>query len=117
MYKIKFYKNKKGQQPALDFIREISSKKDKDSKINANKINDYLEALRQNGTRLGMPYVRHIEGDLWELRPLGNRIFFLVWIDGIFVMLHAYEKKSQKIPEKELNKARQEIKELRERGV
>ncbi len=117
MYRIKFFKDKNGRQPALDYIREIAKKKDKDSRINANKINDYIEALRQNGTRLGLPFVRHLEDDLWELRPLGNRIFFVVWIDGIFVMLHGYEKKSQKTPEKELIRARQEIKELQERGT
>ena len=117
MYKIKFFKDKKGRQPALEYIREITQKKDKDSRINSKKINDYIEALKQNGTRLGMPFVRHLENDLWALRPLGNRILFVVWIDGIFVMLHGYEKKSQKTPEKELNRARQEIKELEERGI
>ena len=117
MYKIKFYKDKKGRQPAKEFIQELAGKKDKDSRVNLNKINDYIEALKQNGTRLGMPFVRHLEDDLWELRPLGNRIFFAVWIDGIFVLLHGYEKKSQKIPEKELKRARQEIRDLRERSL
>lgn len=117
MYRILFYKDKKGRQPALDYIRDIAKKKDKDSRINLNKINDYIEALKQNGTRLGMPFVRHLENDLWELRPLGNRIFFVVWIDEIFVLLHGYEKKSNKTPERELKRARQEIKELKERGL
>lgn len=117
MYKVRFFKDRKGRQPALDYIRELSKKKDKDSRINLNKINDYIEALKQNGTRLGMLYVRHFEDDLWELRPLGNRIFFVVWMDRIFILLHGYEKKSQKTPEKELNRARQEIKELRKGGL
>ena len=117
MYKIKFYKDKKGRQPAKEFIQELAGKKDKNSRVNLNKINDYIEALKQNGTRLGMPFVRHLEDDLWELRPLGNRIFFAVWIDGIFVLLHGYEKKSQKTPEKELKRARQEIRDLRERSL
>ena len=117
MYRILFYKDKNGRQPALDYIRDIAKKKDKDSRINLNKINDYIEALKQNGTRLGMPFVRHLENDSWELRPLGNRIFFVVWIDGIFVLLHGYEKKSNKTPERELKRARQEIKELKEREL
>ena len=49
--------------------------------------------------------------------PIGEQNFFVVWIDGIFVLLHGYEKKSQKTPEEELNRARQEIKELQERGL
>ena len=117
MYRILFYKDKKGRQPALDYIRDIAKKKDKDSRINLNMINDYFEALKQNGTRLGMPFVRHLENDLWELRPLGNRIFFVVWIYEIFVLLHGYEKKSNKTPERELKRARQEIKELKEREL
>ena len=116
MYSVRFFKDKKGHQPAKEYILKLAKKKDKDSRINLNK-NDYIEALKQNGTRLGMPFIRHIENDLWELRPLGNRIFFVVWIDGIFVLLHGYEKKSQKTPEKELNRARQEMKELQERGI
>jgi len=46
------------------------------------------------------------EGSLWELRPLKNRIFFFCWKDDIFVLLHHFIKKSQKTPEKEIEKAR-----------
>ena len=117
MYKVRFYKDKKGRQPALEYIQELSKKTDKDSRINLTKINDYIETLKQYGTRIGKPFVKYQDKGLWELRPLGNRIFFVVWVNDTFVLLHAYEKKSQKTPEKELERARQEYKDLLERGI
>lgn len=117
LFKVRFYKDKQGRQPALEYIRELSEKSDKDSRINLNKINNYIEALKQYGTRIGKPFVKYLDKGIWELRPLGNRIFFVVWVDETFVLLHAYEKKSQKTPEKELKRALQEYKELLERGL
>ena len=29
--------------------------------------------LIENGLALGIPYVKHLEGEIWELRPLRNR--------------------------------------------
>lgn len=116
-FKVRFYKDKQGRQPALEYIRELSEKRDKDSRINLNKINNYIEALKQYGTRIGKPFVKYLDKGIWELRPLGNRIFFVVWVNETFVLLHAYEKKSQKTPEKELKRALQEYKELLERGL
>lgn len=116
-FKVRFYKDKQGRQPALEYIRELSEKSDKDSRINLNKINDYIETLKQYGTRIGKPFVKYLDKGIWELRPLGNRIFFVVWVNETFVLLHAYEKKSQKTPEKELKRALQEYKDLLERGL
>ena len=39
LHKIFFYKDKKGNEPVLDYLRELSEKSDKDSRIKANKIN------------------------------------------------------------------------------
>ncbi len=47
-------------------------------RLNANKINDYIEILRVYGTQAGEPYIKHLDGEIWELRPLRNRILFVV---------------------------------------
>ena len=74
MYKIEFYSDQNGKEPVLEYLEELASKNDKDSRIKLNKIRDYMKILKENGTRAGEPYVKHIEGEIWELRPLRDRI-------------------------------------------
>ncbi|MCC8014373.1 MAG: type II toxin-antitoxin system RelE/ParE family toxin, partial [Eubacterium sp.] len=76
----------------------------------------YISVLSEYGTRIGEPIVKHIDGDIWELRPLSNRIFFFYWKDNTFVLLHYYIKKSQKAPKKEINKAKNNLKDFLERN-
>lgn len=101
----------------LDYLRELSRKKDKDSRIKAGKINDYIEILSQYGTQAGEPYMKHLDGEIWELRPLRDRIFFVAWHDGSFVLLHSFVKKTQKTPAREIAQAKRELADLIERGI
>ena len=117
MHNVYFYRDKNGNEPVYEYILELSSKKDKDSRIKFNKINDYIEALRQYGTQAGVPYMKHIDGDIWELRPLRDRIFFVGWVNGSFVLLHHFMKRTQKTPSREIEKAKKEYADMIERGV
>ena len=117
LYKIEFYEDKDGNKPARDYIKALRKKKDKNSRIKADRITQYLRYLQTDGTFIGQPIVKHIEGDIWELRPDKERIFFVVYLEGVFVLLHAFTKKTQKTPEKELERARAEYKDLLERGL
>ena len=96
MYQVYFYKTPNGDQPVLDYLTDLLSKKDKDSRIKANKINDYIQILSEYGTRAGEPYMKHIDG---------------------FVLLHQLMKKSQKTPLREIEKAKREFADLTERGL
>ena len=117
MHKIYFYKDRSGKRPVAEYLVELAGRNDKDSRIKLNKIRDYVKALSQYGTQLGEPYIKHIEGDIWELRPIRDRIFFVGWIDGSFVLLHQFVKKTQKTPEREIERARRELEDLKERGI
>ena len=46
--------------------------------------------------RAGQPYIKHLDAEIWELRPLRDRILFVAWLDGSFVLLHPFVKKTQK---------------------
>lgn len=116
MYKVYFYKDKNGKQPVLEYLRELSSKTDKNSRIKANKIRSYIKILSQCGTKVGEPYVKHIEGKIWELRPIRDRILFVAFIDGVYVLLHIFSKQTQKTPFKEIERAKKNLKDLIERG-
>lgn len=117
MHNIYFYRDKNGNQPVKEYLVELSLKKDKDSRIKLNKLNDYIEALSAYGTQLGEPYVKHLDGDIWELRPLRDRILFVAWINGSYVLLHSFMKKTQKTPAREIEKAKRELADMIERGV
>ena len=30
---------------------------------------------------IGEPFIKHLEGEIWELRPLRDRILFAAWLD------------------------------------
>jgi len=64
----------------------------------------------------GMPYVKHIEGELWELRPLSDRILFAAWEGECFIVLHHFVKKSQKTPRREIDQAKRNLSDYRERS-
>ena len=117
VYAIYFYKDKQGNQPVLDYMRELARHDSKDIRIKLNKLNDYIELLSQHGTRAGQPYIKHLDAEIWELRPLRNRILFVAWLDGSFVLLHHFVKKTQKTPRREIEKAKRELQDLKERGL
>jgi phage-related protein len=79
-----------------------------------------LERLVRFNIKLGPPYVEQIEGrDFWELRTkLGGdiyRTFYFAHTGKKFVLLHAYHKKSQKAPKRELDTAEERMKDYLER--
>lgn len=117
MHKIFFYKDKNGNEPIVEYIAELTSKKDKDSRIKLNKIRDYINILSEHGTKAGEPYIKHLDGELWELRPLRDRILFVSHINNSYILLHQFMKKTQKTPAREIEKAKQELADLKERGV
>lgn len=118
MYTVEFYEDKDGKSEIRDYLVRLSkdAKTDKNARINKNKIFAYIKAIEEYGTRIGQPIVKHIEDDLWELRPLSNRIFFFYWKDDKFVLVHHYIKKSQKAPKKEIEKAKRNVKDWLERN-
>jgi len=115
MFKIVFYTDKNVNQPIKKHIYELKNKNNKDSKIKLNKIQDYLEILSKLGTMAGKPYVKHIDDEIWELRPLRDRFFFFCWHGDILVLLHHFVKDTQKTPPREIEKAKQNLRDFIER--
>lgn len=117
MHNIYFYYDAHDNEPVADYISELAEHKDKDSRIKLNKILEYIRVLRTYGTLAGEPYIKHLDGEIWELRPLRDRILFVAWHDGGFVLLHTFMKKTQKTPAREIDKAKRELQDLIKRGV
>lgn len=116
MHEVYFYKDRNGKEPVKEYIAELASRKDKDSRIKLNKIMDYIKALGKYGTQAGEPYIKHLKGDIWELRPLRDRILFAAWNGNGFVLLHVFMKQTQKTPRREIERAKKYLTDYQERG-
>jgi len=116
MFEIIFYRDKNGNEPVLEYIQELNRRSDKESRIKLNKIYDYIDYLREAGTQAREPYVKHIEGEIWELRPIRDRILFAAWDGKSFILLHHFMKKTQKTPQREIDKAKRNLVDYTERS-
>jgi phage-related protein len=62
------------------------------------------------------PYVKHIEGKIWEMRMKGKdgiaRALYVAATGKRVVVLRAFIKKTQKTPTYELEKAKERLKEV-----
>lgn len=117
LHEIYFYKDRSGNQPVLEYLEDLAKKQDKDSRVKLNKIRDYIKILKEYGTGAGQPYVKHLDGEIWELRPLRDRVLFVAWHNGSYVLLHTFMKKTQKTPPREIEQAKRELADLIERGI
>jgi len=117
MYDIIFYNDDKGNEPITDYINELRGKSysNKNARINFNKIIAYIDLLCEEGTRIGEPVTKHLDGDIWELRPLRNRILFAYYKDNLYILLHHFIKKTDKTPPKEIDQAKRNLAEYIER--
>ena len=71
--------------------------------------------LKINGLNLGEPYIKHIENEIWELRPLRDRILFASWSNNKFILLSVFMKQTQKTPRREIEKAKELLKDYKRR--
>ena len=95
--KIRAYKNY-----FTDFISSISE-------LEARKVFYVLDMLKMQ-ERLSTKFVKHIEDGIFELRAEngGNvfRVFFIFDEGNIVLLFNGFQKKSQKTPRKEIDKAK-----------
>jgi len=99
--KVVFYKTPSGNEPVRAWLKSLSS----DEKKN---IGEDIKAVEM-AWPVGLPLVRKMDSDLWEVRTnlhtKISRVFFTVW-KGFMVLLHGIIKKSQKTPHDDLELAK-----------
>ena len=119
MHEIRFYRDPNGVQPAKEFLKNLQNQNSKNARIQVKQIASYITLLQERGLSLNKNIIDKVNEkyNIWELRPGCNRVLFVAWIDGMFVLLHAFPKKTQKTPKREIDQAIREVKDLRERGI
>lgn len=104
-----FYRTAAGNEPVREWLKALSLDDRK-------AIGDDLKTA-QYGWPLGMPLIRKLEANLWEVRSRLQdgtaRVIFTVDADTM-VQLHGFIKKSQKTPLSDLVLARQRLRTLYE---
>jgi len=71
--------------------------------------------LQEVGPGAREPYAKHIGGDIWELRPIRDRILYAAWDGQSYILLHHFVKKTQKFPKREVEQAERNLADFRER--
>ena len=109
MYEIELYQTATGNVPIKKYLREISKRQ---GVAELARIRLYVELLREHGMKINnyRPHsIRQIDGDLYELRPGDNRLFFFYYKENRFVLLHGFVKKQKQTPQFEIDTARRRM--------
>ena len=94
------FETERKEKPVEKFIKSL------DKRTTA-KVIHHIDLLQQYGNKLGAPHSKKLVGKLLELRIRGKqevRIIYAFKKKTIY-LLHAFTKKSQKTPKKEIEKA------------
>jgi phage-related protein len=96
-----FYRSNAGREPVREWLKSLDVE---DRKVIGEDIKDV-----EFSWPIGLPLVRSLGNELWEVRsslPRGRtaRVIFCI-ADRQLVLLHGFIKKTQKTPQNELNVA------------
>ena len=104
-----FFKSETGNEPVRDWLKDLSAAERKTIGADIKTV--------QFGWPLGMPLVRKMSKDLWEVRiHLETRIARVLFTvdQGAMVLLHGFIKKSSNIPADDLALAKHRLKQVKE---
>lgn len=106
---IEFYQTLRKRSPVTDFI-------DSQDKRDQTILLTVLENITEDGFNAKGCQFRQLEGKLWEIKvktPSGGyRLLYATIQADLLFILHAFKKKTQKAPKKELDIARKRLKEI-----
>jgi phage-related protein len=106
--KVVFYKTELGNEPVREWLKNLTRE---EKKI----IGEDIKTV-QFGWPIGMPLIRKLESDIWEIRShLKNRIARVLFtiITDKMILLHGFIKKSQKTSQDDITLAKKRAKEVR----
>lgn len=99
-WKVLFFQTTRGELPVKEFL-------DQQDRNTRAKITSAIELLVDYGPYLKPPYIKKLQNKLYELRisaKVAIRIFYTIH-NNEYYLLHAFKKKTQKTPQKELKTA------------
>jgi phage-related protein len=108
-WQVIYYLSPFGNNPVKEFIDNICPKQ-------KTKILRLLFHVAEYGLQAVIPHIKKLTGTpLWEIRILGQdsiRILFVTRVGNQVILLHAFFKKTQKTPAREITIALTRLKEM-----
>ena len=104
MFNVEFYEDKYGKSEVYEYIKYLKNNLNKENK------------QKLEGLKLTEPYIKKIDKEIWELRPLKDRILFASWCNNKFVLLSIFRKQTQKTPKREIKKAQNLLEDYKKRS-
>ncbi len=102
MWNIEYYQSEAGRSPVAEFIDSLEA-------AAKARVARTLDLLEEFGIELGMPYAKHLEKQLWELRVRQARnryrIIYFLASTQTFVLLHGFTKKTGPVPRSDMETA------------
>ena len=98
----------------IKLLRQVSEYIDKLPKEQRAIIYAVLEDIKQYRLQAPLASMRQTKGKLWEIKISQTRIFYVVIEGNTMVLLHAYKKQSQKVPQHEIETALRRMKDILE---
>ena len=98
---VAFFRTETGREPVREWLKSLAREQRK-------IIGEDIKTV-QFGWPLGMPLVRKLDKDLWEVRvrlPDGIARVLFTTSEQRMILLHGFIKKSQKTPPQELSLAK-----------
>ena len=115
-YEVEFFEEENGDCPIAKWLSSLNNTNSKESKSMLKKVYFQIERLEYEGISVGEPIVKKLDANIWELRPIPNRILFGIMKGNKIVLLHHFRKKSRKTPKNDIEKAKREYKNWLNRG-
>lgn len=116
IFEVYVYSTKNGVSEINEWLEELGERDDQRSKALIKKIRFQVDLLRKRGFLLNEPYSKKLENNLFELRPVPERIIYGAFDGNCFVLLHHFRKKTNKTPKQEITKAKKELADWLERN-
>jgi phage-related protein len=106
---VRFFATDVGNEPVREWIKLLDAK-------DRRTVGEDVKTV-QIGWPMGMPLVRKMGKDLFEVRiTLPGRVARILFtvIDGTMVLLHGFIKKSQETPKEDLDLAKKRLRQVRQ---
>lgn len=105
MLTLRFYTTPAGAAPVQKYIDSLPRQEQA-------AIAAALRDLRENGIEGSAVTMRQVDGKLWEVKVGAQRVFYVVITGPVLVLLHAYQKQSQRAPKGEVDTARKRMRDV-----
>lgn len=105
---VRFYRSSSGREPVREWLKALPAEERK-------AIGEDIKTV-QFGWPLGMPLVRKLKPDLWEVRSAiasGIARLLFTTAGSILILVHGFIKKSQKTPTANLELALRKAREVK----